>query len=139
MTLESYVSMKYSRWIGICAAFVLIISCYLPWTYYPDLGEGFTGFYSKANMYGKPGIAFFFLAALSIVLFAIPKIWAVRANILLAAMIVAYTVKTFILFTGCYGGICPDKKIGIYLLVLSVAMIMLTSILPGLGLEGEKE
>ena len=63
-------------YIGIVAALLLIIFCFIPWAYYPDLQENFTGFYSSQNNYGKPGKAFIFLSVLSIVFFLIPKVWA---------------------------------------------------------------
>jgi hypothetical protein len=127
--------MRYSSTIGIIACFLLVLTCFLPWTYYPDLQKYFTGFYSEQNIYGKPGKLFVIFAALSIFLFAMPKVWAKRSNWLVATLTVAYTVKTYVAFTACYSGICPVKQIGIYLLLLSVTIIFVAAILPDLKLK----
>lgn len=46
---------KYLHWIGLAACICLIVSCFLPWVYYGDIEQTFTGFYSYKNEYGKPG------------------------------------------------------------------------------------
>jgi len=54
--------MKYSQWIGVIAALLLIGACFMPWAYFPDLDKEFTGFFSQGNIYGKPGkVIIFFL------------------------------------------------------------------------------
>ena len=127
--------MKYSSIIGILACFLLILSCFLPWTFHPDLQKYFTGFYSEQNIYGKPGKLYVIFAAISIFLFAIPRVWAKRSNWLVATLTVAYTMKTFYSFTSCYSGICPVKQIGIYLLLLSVAIMFVAALLPDLKVK----
>jgi hypothetical protein len=131
--------MKYSMWVGIIAAVSLIISCFIPWTYYPDIDKTFTGFFSQANVYGKPGKAIIFFSVISIVLFVIPKIWAKRFNVLVSALTIAYCVRSYVLFTSCAGGVCPEKKIGIFLIVISSALMIVAALLPDLKLkESEK-
>ena len=127
--------MKYSSIVGILACFLLILSCFLSWTFHPDLQKYFTGFYSEQNIYGKPGKLFVIFAAISIFLFAMPRVWAKRTNWLIATLTVAYAVKTYFLFTSCYSGICPVKQIGIYLMMLAVAVIFIAALLPDLKLK----
>jgi amino acid permease len=127
--------MKYSKWIGLAAAIALIISCFLPWAYYPDLDKVFTGFFSEKNVYGRPGKVFIFFAVAAIVLFLVPRVWAKRLNMLICALILAFAVKTYILFTSCYRGTCPDKKEGLYILVISSLIILIASVLPDLKLK----
>jgi hypothetical protein len=102
--------LKYAAVTGIAAALLLIVFCFLPWAYYPDLRENFTGFYSSHNYYGRPGRAFSFLAILSIVLFLIPKIWARWTNQLVGVILLSYAIKTYVLFSSCYNTICPEVK-----------------------------
>ena len=130
--------MKYSMSVGIIAALVLIASCFIPWTYYPDIDKTFTGFFSQANAYGKPGKAIIFFSVLSIILFIIPKIWAKRFNVLVTAITIAYCVRSYVLFTTCSGGVCPEKKVGIFLIVISSALMLVSSLLPDLKLNDEK-
>jgi hypothetical protein len=105
--------LKFAPYLGIAAALLLIVFCFIPWTYYPDLQQNFTGFYSMQNNYGKPGIAFIFLSVLSIIFFLVAKLWAIRANQFTAVLIFAYALKTYFLFTACYQGICPEIRVGL--------------------------
>ena len=116
--------MKFAPYFGIAAALLLIVFCFIPWAYYPDLQQNFTGFYSKQNNYGKPGIAFIFLSIITIVFFLIAKLWSVRANQFISVMIFAYALKTFVLFTSSYAGINPEIKPGL-IGVLGFSLIIL--------------
>ena len=127
--------MKYYRWIGWCASALLIVSCFMPLAYYADLNENFTGFFSEKNMYGKPGMFFIFFALASFLLIYLDKIWAKRTHIFLAAFNIGYLIKTYILFTSCYNAYCPEKKFGLYLLILSSALLMTVSIFPNTPLK----
>lgn len=127
--------MKYSQWIGIAAALLLIAACFLPWAYYPDLQKNFTGFSSERNVYGRPGKVLVFLSVLAIVLLIIPRVWAKRSNMLLGAVILAFSIKCYLLFTACYKGTCPDKKEGIFLILIAPAIMTLAAILPDIKLK----
>ena len=124
--------------LGITAAIALLIACFIPWAYYPDLDKTFNGFFSEGNAYGKPGKVFIFLAVVSIALFIIPKIWAKRFNMLVVALTIAYAVKSYVLFTACYRGICPDKKFGIFLILISSVIMMIAAVTPDLKLRDSK-
>jgi hypothetical protein len=127
--------MKYSKITGILAAIVLVTACFLPWTYYPDLDKTFNGFFSEGNAYGRPGKVFIFLTAISILLFLIPRIWAKRANLVIGGLILGYGVKNYLLFTGCYNGVCPEKRIGIFIVLISALLIVVACLLPDLKLK----
>ncbi len=125
--------MKYSQWIGILASIVLIAACFMPWTLYPDLNKEFTGFYSEGNAYGKPGKVFIVFAVVSIACFLIPKIWAKRGNFFIVAITAAYAIKSFIVFTACYKGICPEKRAGIWIMLGStIVMLVMALLVPDL-------
>jgi hypothetical protein len=39
----------------------------------------------------------------------------------------AYTVKSYILYTSCYNAYCPEKRAGIFLIVgLSIALLIVS-------------
>ena len=124
--------MKYSQWLGIATAVLLVIACFMPWTWYPDLGKHFTGFFTENKIYGRPGRVFIALAAIAIIFFLIPRIWAKRWNLLVCAISFAFAIKSFILFSGCYKGICPEKKAGIWIMLVSSGLMLLFAILPDL-------
>lgn len=122
--------MKNIKWIGIAAAALLVISCFMPWTYYPDLNKNFTGFFSEQNIYGRPGILLVSLAILTTLLTLIPRVWAKYWNIFFAVICVSYAIKTFVLFAGCYSGACPQKLAGIWLMLGAAILIFAASLFP---------
>lgn len=130
--------MKYSQWIGIAAALLLVAACFMPWAYFPDLGKEFTGFFSEQNRYGRPGKLLTFFGAIMIVLFIIPKVWAKRTNIIIAAITVAFVIRSYILYTACYGGICPGKRAGIFLVLLASVVTMVATLFPDLPVKQEQ-
>ncbi|HTB53227.1 MAG TPA: hypothetical protein VK718_10695 [Ferruginibacter sp.] len=119
---------------GLIACVTLVISCLLPWAYYADIDKNFTGFFSEQNQYGKPGYFLVLLAVLIFIFMLVPKIWAKRTNLFLSALTVGYAIKSWILFTSCYNGYCPEKKIGIYLMFLSTIIMLVASVFPDLKL-----
>ncbi len=134
-------TLKFLHWLGIIACVSLVISCWLPWTYYADahiLNEAdrtFTGFYSYQNNYGKPGKMLVLTATFSLILILLPKIWAKRTNLFVCALGVGYAVKTYILFVSCYNAYCPEKKIGIYLMLIATIAMLTSSVFPSLALK----
>jgi hypothetical protein len=130
--------MKYSQWIGIAAALLLAFACFMPWAYFPDLGKEFTGFFSEQNRYGRPGKILTFFSAIMILLFVIPRVWAKRTNMIIAAITLAFVIRAYILYTGCYGGICPEKRPGIFLLLLASVLTVAAALLPDLPVKQEQ-
>jgi hypothetical protein len=122
--------MKYSQIIGVITALGLIASCFFPWTFYPDLNKYFTGFFSEGQVYGKPGNVFIFFSIFAIAFFLIPRVWAKRWNFIFGGLILAYAIKTYILYTGCYNGICPVKQPGIWIMIASSIIIMIMAVIP---------
>jgi len=119
---------------GIVACITLVASCFIPWAHYADLNQTFTGFYSYNNQYGKPGKFLSLIAVIVLAFILLPKIWAKRSNIFIAALGVGYAVKTYILFTSCYNAYCPEKKIGIFLMLVSSVVMLLSAIFPDMKL-----
>ena len=130
--------MKYYKVLGSLSCAVLAISCFLPWTFYPDLNKSFTGFFSEENMYGKPGKVFIFLAIISAALILINRIWAKRVLLFVAAINIAYLIKSYVLFTTCYSALCPVKQYGLYLLMAGTIMLMVVSIFPDMEVQSEE-
>jgi hypothetical protein len=127
--------LKYAPYAGISAALLLILFCFFPWAYYPDLQQNFTGFYSIQNNYGRPGIAFVFLSAISIILFGIARLWSRRVNQFVAVLIFAFALKTYSLFAACYKGICPQVKAGLVGVLVFSFIILISSLLSKANLK----
>ena len=65
----------------------------------------------------------------------LPKIWAKRSNLFICAVGVGYAIKSYVLFTSCYNAYCPEKKIGIYLMLISTIIMLVASAFPHLKLD----
>jgi len=124
---------------GIIACIILLLSCFMPWAFYADIHETFTGFYSFQNQYGKPGKFLSVMALIAFALMMLPKIWAKRANLFVCALAVGYAIKTYILFTSCYNAYCPEKKAGIFIMLLSTIIMLISSAFPDLKINKQKE
>ncbi|WEK33592.1 MAG: hypothetical protein P0Y53_13960 [Candidatus Pseudobacter hemicellulosilyticus] len=130
--------MKYSQWIGIAAAITLIVACFLPWTWHPDVQKTFNGFFSEQNVYGKPGKMLISFSSIAIVFFLIPKIWAKRWNLLVTALLLAFAIRCFIIYSGCYNGICPTKLAGIWLMLACAVLTLAMSLFPDMKVPAGK-
>lgn len=128
---------RYLHWLGVMACIAIIVSCFLPWVYYADINQTFTGFYSYQNQYGRPGRLIVFLSALVLVFMLLPKVWAKRTNLFLCALLLAYVIKTYILFGSCYNNYCPDRLFGIYLLVSCTPVMLIAAAFPNLKISSK--
>lgn len=121
---------NYSRWISLSALALLAIACTMNWAYYPDLEKHFTGFFSEGNRYGKPAYLLLTLGSLSTLMAFLMPTWAKFTGLLAAGLNLAYAIKTIFSFGMCYVAICPEKKAGIWLMLLSAALLLLASMFP---------
>ncbi|HLZ86957.1 MAG TPA: hypothetical protein VKQ52_06955 [Puia sp.] len=131
--------MKNSQWYGMVAALLVVAACFMPWAYFPDLQKEFTGFFSEQNRYGRPGKVLVALSVVEMVFFLIPKVWAKRANIFVAAVGFAWGIKSYILYSACYRGTCPEHRIGIFLVLAGVLLVLAASLLPDLPVKEDQD
>lgn len=129
---------KYLHWLGIAACITLIVSCFLPWVYYADINQEFTGFYSYQNQYGKPGKFMTIFGSIVLVFMLLPRIWAKRTNLFICAITLAYAIKSYILFSSCYNNYCPQKLPALYLMVGCTVVMLISSGFPNLKLAEKK-
>jgi hypothetical protein len=61
----------------------------------------------------------------------LPRVWAKRINVFLAALLVAYCIRTFIIFTSSMFADEVDKLPGIYLIIILSPIVLLATIFPG--------
>ncbi|HEX5151958.1 MAG TPA: hypothetical protein VFW07_10945 [Parafilimonas sp.] len=124
--------MKYSQLLGCIAVILLAASCYLPWSYIEEKRILITGMSAPGTIYGKPGLMHFVLGIILILFFILPKIWAKRINLFVAAINLAWSIRNYILLTTCYMGECPHKKMGLFIPILLCAFILIMTFLPDL-------
>lgn len=131
--------MKYNKWIGMAACILLIAVCFMPWTYHADVQKNFTGFFSQNDAYGKPGKFFVFFSIIAFGLIVLQKVWAQRIHLFFAGVMLAYAIKTYILYTSCYNAYCPDKKAGIFLMLGLTLVIFASSLFTDIKIDTDKK
>jgi hypothetical protein len=122
--------MKYSQSIGLVAVLLLITTCFFPWSFIVSQQITVTGMHAEGTTYGKPGLLNIFFSIIMLLLFSLPKIWAKRTNVLIAALNFAWSVRNYILLSTCMMGECPEKKIALILSLILSGIILLMALLP---------
>ncbi|CAN5769827.1 hypothetical protein BH11BAC4_BH11BAC4_06240 [soil metagenome] len=120
--------------VGLIACLAIVGACFLPWVHYNNINETFTGFhvtkFATGNYYGRAGIIITTFAGIILLLMLLPKIWAKRVNLFLAALLFAYCIRTYIIFTSALFEGEVEKKIGIYLIILFSAVMLVAAAFP---------
>lgn len=122
--------MKYSQLTGCVAVILLLSVCYLPWSIIADKNITVTGMSAPNTVYGKPGLMHFVLGFVLILFFLIRKVWAKRANIFIAAINLAWSIRNYMLLTTCFMGECPQAKTGLYYELILCIIILIMTFLP---------
>ena len=129
------------HYTGIAASLLLIATCFMPWVHYNNINETFTGFhvtkFSTGNYYGRAGLVICFFTALILLFILAPKVWAKRTNLFLSAILFAYCIRTYIIFTSALFEGEVEKKAGIYFIVVLSFLILIASVFP--KIEDEKQ
>ena len=120
--------MQIIKWLGVAAVIALIVSCFMPWVVIESKDIVVSGVESTGTNFGKPGYFHLFFAALYLVFALINRLWSKRVNIFISAFNVAWAVRNFAIISACYGGECPEKKVCLYLALIS-SILMLVSVL----------
>jgi hypothetical protein len=122
--------MRWMKWLGVAAALMLVIACFMEWVYIVSKKITVTGFESTGTHFGKPGAIHLILSILFILFSLIPRLWAKRANAAVAALNVGWAIRNYLLISACSGGECPEKQIALYLLLICSAAMMIASWFP---------
>ncbi len=143
-TLKHYLApqfittMRYLKWIGLAAAVLLIVSCFTPWVIIESRNITVSGVDATGTNFGKPGYFHILLSALFIVCTIIQRVWAKRLNLLVTALNTGWALRNFFIISTCQGGECPEKQIGLYLVLLSSLLLLLSALFPDMKLKEEK-
>ena len=120
------------KWIGIVAAITLIVSCFMTWVVVQSKNITVSGVDATGTNFGKPGYFHLIMVAFFLVFSLLPRAWAKRANLLVAALNMAWAIRNYFLVTTCRGGDCPEKHIAIYLILLTSLLMLAASMFPDL-------
>jgi len=130
--------MRYMKWIGLAAAIMLVVSCFIPWVFVEGKSITISGVDSGGSAYGKPGYFHFVLAAFFLAFNFIPRVWAKRTNFLIVALNIAWAIRNYFIISACYAGDCPEKKAGIFLMLLASLLMLVAALFPDIKLKEKK-
>jgi hypothetical protein len=126
--------MKYSQTIGIIAALLVIVLCFFPWSFVVSKQLTISGLRTEGTSFGKPGLFNIILCAVMVIFFLLPRIWAKRTNMLVAALNLAWSFRNFLLVSACMLGECPEKKPALYAILFLSIIIQFMTFLPKIKL-----
>ncbi len=125
--------MKFHRLLSILSIALLIVAAFLPWMTIESKGITVTGMNTTGTNFGKPALFHFILGGLYLLFVLISKVWAQRIAVVFAAFNIAWAVRNFLLIAACAGGECPVRKTGLYLVLLSAAVMFVAPLLQKSG------
>ena len=125
---------KNLHYLAIIASLAIIVTCFIPWVHYNNIDVTFTGYnvkrFATGVYYGRAGIIITILAAMSLLFTLMQSVVAKRVNMFLCALLVAYTLRTYVIFTGSLFDGEVTKLFGIYLIVLLSFVMLICSVFP---------
>lgn len=130
--------MRYLKWTGLAAAVLLIVSCFTPWVIIESKGITVSGIDATGTNFGKPGYFHILLSLLFIAFTIIQRVWAKRLNLLVTALNTGWALRNFFIIAACQGGECPEKQAGLYLVLFSSILLLLSSLFPDMKLQEKK-
>jgi hypothetical protein len=127
---------KYVQIISLITSLAIIGVCFTPWVHYNSINTTFTGFnvkrFSTGVYYGRAGIIITIFAGISFLCTLLPYVFFKRLNMFLTAFLLAYTLRTYVIFTGSLFDGEVETKAGIYLINILALVMLLCSIFPNL-------
>ena len=127
------------KWIGLFAVILLIVACFLPWVIIPSKNIVVSGVESSGTNFGKPGYNHFVLSFFFIIFHFIPRLWAKRSNLLVVALNIAWAIRNYFIISMCREGDCPEKQIGLWLVLLASILILIAALFPDIKLKEENK
>ena len=127
--------MKYLKWLGLLAAILLIASCFFPWVLIPSKNITITGIQSDGTNFGKPGYFNLLMTGVYILFALTPRVWAKRANLIVVALNMAWSLRNYFMLTACEGGECPDTQPALYILLISSIIMFISALFPDTKLK----
>jgi hypothetical protein len=129
--------MKYSQSIGILLCLLLIYSTTQPLVFIESRNWTITGWDAAGSSFGQAGKFLSFFAVLAMLFFALPFIWAKRFNMVFATLLLAWSIRNFLVLSTCQMGECPQKLGALYGCIIFSAGILLMTFLPKIKVSSQ--
>ena len=134
-----FVCMQKTKWLTALTALLFLGSHFFPWLLIESKQIMISGLDATGTRFGKPGLLSLSFITLFFLLNFIPRNWAHRACIILAALNVGWTVRNFTLLSMCYGGECPVRQAAFYVYLITGLLLILLVLLQPVKLKVENE
>ena len=131
--------MKYSKWIGLAGAVLLVIAAFMPWVTIVSHQLVISGVDATGTNYGKPAYFHFLLLPFYTAFLLIPRLWAKRWNLVIIALNSAWILKNFLVIGTCKAGECPVRETGFYLMLLSGVLMLVGALFPDIRIKADEE
>lgn len=131
--------MKYSKWLGVFSVVLLIIAAYQPWIIVPSKNLAISGLSTTGTNFGKPALLNVIISCICVVFFLAPFVMAKRANLFFCAFNLAWSIRNYIIVSTCRAGECPEKHIGLYLLMAASVLMVIAALVPDVKLRQREE
>ena len=131
--------MRYSKWLGLAAAVLLVVSCFSPWVIIESRQITVSGVDTAGTNFGKPAYFHFFITFFYVICVMVPRIWAKRLNLVVAALNMGWALRNFILIPACQAGDCPLKQSGLWMVELASLFMLLAAVFPDMKLPVDKQ
>ncbi len=119
------------RWFAIGAAIVLMVACFFPWVIIESKNIVVSGVEAEGTSFGKPGYMHLLMALLTIALLLFRNMITLRISIFLTAFNAAWSIRNYIVISSCYGGICPEKQLALYIVVVASFLLLVFNLFIG--------
>ena len=130
---------KNLHYLAIIATLGIIVTCFIPWVHYNNIDVTFNGYnvkkFATGVYYGRAGIIITIFAVISLLFTLMQSMVAKRVNMFLCALLFAYTLRTYVIFTGSLFDGEVTKLAGIYLIVFLSFVMVICSVFPYLKKE----
>ena len=123
------------KWVGLLAALALVIACFFPWVFIESKNITVTGIESTGTSFGKPGFFHLVMVVFYIAFNFTPRIWAKRMNLLVVALNIGWAARNYFLISACAGGECPEKRVALYVVLVSSILMLIAALLPKMEVQ----
>ena len=131
--------MKYSQSIGILLCLLLIYSTAQPLVFIESRNWTITGWDAAGSSFGQAGKFLSFFAIIALLFFALPFVWAKRFNMVFATLLLAWSIRNFLVLSTCQMGECPQKLWALYGCIIFSAGILLMTFLPKIKVSNQPQ
>jgi len=127
------------KYLGLAAAILLIIASFMPWVFIASRGITITGVDAGPTNFGKPAYFHFVMAGIFFICTLVQRVAAKRVNLLVTALNIGWAIRNYFMISACSGGECPEKKAGLFLMLLASILMLFSAFFPDMKLPADKK